>query len=214
MITPFFEADGVTVYCGDARPLLQELDFAIAGLITDPPYVNYRYACEAGFVEPFDHVKEGGWWDSVMGWYAHWLPTCVERLHGAPAFFFLDVRYLPALIRMVHLCRWAAIDYYQLSTEEFVIQCGGQQSDEASFAELLTVLRANNRYGQEKAAIVMEALVARVPRRSGVICDPFMGGGSTLIAGLKAGWPVVGIERDEATCARAVEAIKAALVTA
>ncbi len=214
-MTPFYQGEHVTIYCGDTRQILQDVPLEIAGLITDAPYINYRYACEAGFQEPFVDAWEGEWWASTIGWWAHWLPTCVSQMtEGAPAFLFLDTRYLPVLLRMVHICRWSAVDYFQLSADELLVQCGGVQSDPDAHDRLLKLLCMWNRYGQGKAPEILDALVARIPRRSGVILDPFMGQGSTLIAGLKAGWDVVGIEQDEATCAKAVAAIQAAQVPA
>jgi DNA modification methylase len=50
---------------------------------------------------------------------------------------------------------------------------------------------------------------ARVPR-GGVICDPYAGSGSTLVAALRMGHPVIGIESEpvyfETMCKRVAEA--------
>lgn len=61
----------------------------------------------------------------------------------------------------------------------------------------------------EKPVALMQVLCAKLP---GVICDPFMGSGTTLVAAIKLGRAAVGIEIDErhfeTACRRVEEAYR------
>lgn len=215
-MTPYFEAEHVTIYCADARELLPDLllTIRVAGLISDPPYVNYRHPVEAGFTTAFVDTEEGEWWASVISWACRWLPLCRAAMTEAPLWLFIDHRYLPLYLRMIHICRWGMQACYEAPPEELLLQIGGPDPSATEKLVLADLAKRLNRYGHDKDPALLDALVATIPRGPGVLLDPFMGDGSTLLAGLRAGWPVVGIERDEDVCARAVAAIQAAQVAA
>lgn len=53
MTAPFYDRDGITIYCGDCRNLVAELAaHEIAGIVTDPPYGETSLAWDA---------RAGGW---------------------------------------------------------------------------------------------------------------------------------------------------------
>lgn len=61
----------------------------------------------------------------------------------------------------------------------------------------------------EKPVQLMMSLLRKVP---GVVCDPFMGSGSTIVAAARMGRPAIGIEIDpkhfETACRRVAEAMR------
>ena len=59
----------------------------------------------------------------------------------------------------------------------------------------------------QKPDAVMDWAISIVPPGS-IICDPFMGSGSTLVAARKAGQKAIGIECDESMCQVAIERIE------
>lgn len=58
-------------------------------------------------------------------------------------------------------------------------------------------------------AFMRQVVAAALPLGSGVVCDPFMGGGSTIAAALAVGYQSVGVERDPAFFHMAQNAIPA-----
>jgi DNA modification methylase len=56
----------------------------------------------------------------------------------------------------------------------------------------------NTHHPTEKPEPLMAELIAKCPR--GVIVDPFMGSGTTLVAAKRLGVAAVGIEREERYC--------------
>ncbi len=71
---------------------------------------------------------------------------------------------------------------------------------------------AGNEHPTQKPIALMDALVELFSVRGGLVCDPFMGSGTTGMACLRSGRRFIGIEREERyfdlACRRAAEAWK------
>lgn len=194
----YYSAGDVIIYHGDA------LDFDwldAAALVTDPPYgIAYQ-----------------------SGWSGH-LPRSIAgdidtRVRDAaldawggdrPALVFGSWKsQRPARTKM--LLVWdtkGALGMGDLSLpwkpahQEIYVLGGGfvgpRTSDVLCYAPVQAKAEHGRLHPHEKPVPLMSALISKCPL--GVIADPFMGVGSTLVAAKKLGRPAIGVEIDERYC--------------
>jgi len=65
-----------------------------------------------------------------------------------------------------------------------------------------------NRHPTVKAIRIMEELLEDIPRDEGPVLDPFVGSGTTGVAGLRTGHDIIGIEKDEASLRTADQRVR------
>jgi site-specific DNA-methyltransferase (adenine-specific) len=193
---------------GDCRELLPDLTFD--ALVSDPPYGiahvkgagghgkhNRRnIAAIAGDAEPFDPAHLIGF-KHVIIWgadhYAQRLPRgrwlIWDKLDGLPSFdSFSDVEVAwlnkPGASRIIHHL-WKGI-------------CQASEKD------------GRREHPTQKPVSVMRWCLDQLPAEARVICDPYMGSGTTGVACAADGRPFIGIEIDpgyfDIACRRIAEA--------
>jgi site-specific DNA-methyltransferase (adenine-specific) len=215
VIEPYYDADGVTLYHGDALELLPTIKTAtVTAVVTDPPYVIG--AVSAGNMAS----KSGGWTDMMNSalWFTAWYREVDRVLKRRGSFWtFCNWRSLPVVMR-------AAIDAGLPITSLGVwdkewIGPGGSQGLRPSY-ELFALLAGPDfavpdrgvpdiwrcRVGSYKEhghpAQKPEPLVRRMLTTAAVpdgelVLDPFMGSGTAAVACRKLGLRFVGIEAEE-----------------
>lgn len=200
---PYFEADGITIYCGDSREIVPRL-VGVEAVITDPPYgisLDTNYASRKRGVSRIDYTP----------------------VHGDTEPF--DPTHLLAFPQIV---LWGA-NYYARSLPErsgwlvWDKRCGRMQNDQAD-AELAwtsTVKgvrvfhhewngyhRASERgehyHPTQKPVALMQWCLSLVPDAA-VVLDPYMGAGPLLRAAKNLRRRAIGIEINEAYCEIAVK---------
>jgi site-specific DNA-methyltransferase (adenine-specific)/modification methylase len=203
---PFFERDGVTIYCGDCREILPELE-EIDSIITDPPY---------GKGERTDRASRGR--------------SNATKALDFPPIYGDDVPFEPIhLLAYRRIMLWGA-NYYAdklPSVSSWLVwdKREGVASDDNADCELAWtnfggrarlfrhlwkgMIKASERgerrvHPTQKPVALMRWCIGLAKPR-GVICDPYMGSGSTLRAAVDMGWPVIGIEIEEMYCKVAVK---------
>lgn len=213
-MSPYYQDASVTIYHGDCREVLPTLPM-VELVVTDPPYVIG--AVSAGNMAS----KSGGWADMMnsAAWFTSWYRQCGALLkHDGAMWSFCNWRSLPVVMR-------AAIDAEMPITSMMVwdkqwIGPGGPQGLRPSY-ELCALLAKPEfqikdrgipdvwRYkiGSYKAsghpAEKPVGLVQRIITTcgaGGVVLDPFVGSGTTLVAAKAGGWSGVGIEAEERYC--------------
>jgi len=213
-MTPYYQDASVTIYHGDCREVLPTLPM-VNLVVTDPPYVIG--AVSAGNMGS----KAGGWADMMnsAAWFSAWYRQCGALLkHDGAMWSFLNWRSLPVVMR-------AAMDAEMPITSMMVwdkqwIGPGGPQGLRPSY-ELCALLAKPEfqiadrgiadvwRYkvGSFKAsghpAEKPVGLVQRIVSTcgsGGVVLDPFVGSGTTLVAAKAVGWNAIGIEAEERYC--------------
>jgi DNA modification methylase len=214
-MTPYYADDAVTIYHGDALDVLPELKGSSADLVvTDPPYVIG--AVSAGNMA----TKAGGWGDMMNSsrWFRDWYRECRRILKPTGALWsFCNWRSLPVVMK-------AAIDSEFPVASVLVwhkdwIGPGGSVGLRPAY-ELVALLPMQNFTIEDRGipdvwthkwasfkptghpAEKPTPLLARIIRESGggMILDPFMGSGSTLVAAKNLGHRAIGIETDEKWC--------------
>lgn len=226
-MTPYYSHDGVTIYHGDCREVLDVWDSTRAGavfdlLLTDPPYgirqsrtrcghgvVTHKTGFHAGQVGlPVTNYGEDEDWD--------------------------DSRAEAAVARARALCRHSIIfggNYYDLGPARCWL-VWDKQNDGTDFADCeiawtnldravrRLVYRWNGMLQQpgrpkeprihpaQKPEPVILWALGLAPSSVRTVLDPFMGSGTTLVAAKRLGKQAVGIERSERWCEVAAERLQ------
>lgn len=223
---PVFDDGGITLYHGDSRAVLEEVELdPVDLLLSDPPY-GMGYRSTLGVTIAGDRRREA-------------LPL-VERV--------LELT-VPQLVEDAHaylFCHWASWPgFYELARHHFDLKTalvwwkrrGGMGDTKCSYAPDYEVILhgirgrrplaggrdgavldtfdppgpAGRHHPTEKPLELLRYLITKSARPDGLVLDPFAGSGSTLVAAAEVGRRAVGIELDESYCAIAARRIAAAL---
>jgi DNA modification methylase len=220
-ISPYYQADGITLYHGDMREVLSDLD-RVDLVVTDPPYV-------VGLASTTSEPKVGGWPDlmNAATWYSSWLAEC-RRLtdpDGA-VWVFNSWRSLPALSRAAYEARWPIQSLLVWDKQSIGPGWRGLRPRYE-----LVALFAHRRFGiadrtltdvypcrwpagrkptghpAEKPVALLRHLIGISGAQ--VVLDPFAGSGSTLVAAKQLGCRAVGVEFEQRWCELAASRLEA-----
>ena len=201
---PYYDRDGITIYCGDCREILPSLE-KVDLLLTDPPY---------GLGEKLRGGKTGmmgGCFNDMvdLGWDVRPRPEVIrmminaandyviwggnyfcESLHGAQCVLVWDKMngtnpMADCEIAMTSFSKGARM----FSRHHFSNGCRGKS------------------HPTQKPLPVMQWCLALVPDAV-TILDPFMGSGTTLVAAKLEGRKAIGIEISEKYCEIAAERLR------
>jgi site-specific DNA-methyltransferase (adenine-specific) len=183
-MTPYFEDDLVTIYHGDALELLPTL--RADAVLTDPPY-------GVGFAT----------WDGAV---PAWLPLAraaapVVAFTTAPTTLWsypqpdwvLCWRRLAAMSRAASggFNHWTPILFY--GPARFPV-------DVFTTNAAATKAPVWIEHPTPKPVELFSWLVAHTTAEGGIVCDPFAGSGTTLVAAKSAGRRAIGVEIEERYC--------------
>ncbi len=213
---PYYQDEQTTIYHGDALEVMDDLAAGSIDLIvTDPPYIIG--AVSAGSL----NSKAGGWQDMMNSamWFGAWYRKADRLLRRSGAMWsFCNWRSLPVVMR-------AAIDAGLPITSTLVwdkqwIGPGGSQGLRPSYELACLFAKPDfaipdrgvpdvwqhrtgsykeNGHPAEKPVDLMRRLI-RTSGNAGLVLDPFMGSGTTVVAAQTEGVRAIGIEADEKWC--------------
>ena len=214
MSDPYYADDLVTIYHGDCREIVPDLG-RVDAVVTDPP-----------FFMPAAHFQsrvkwQRSWGDvSVLGtFWAAMLDVMMPRLKETGHFVTFcngdsyPVFY-PEMYRRFDVLKCLVWDkghvglgriwrhQHELAiaarwAESFVNIGGKLHSD---VIRVSATPSADRDHPVEKPPGLLRAIIEPITPVSGVVLDPFMGGGSTLIAARDLGRKAIGIETEERYC--------------
>lgn len=190
---PYYAADGITIYHGDCRNLLPGL--AIDAIVTDPPY-GTGWARGGQSIGMFTARHEQPAWDVFsLGWIdwapvKFWLAFCPNSRASAMA------------QRATARVHWRKTNPRPNGPESEPIflwpiflpdglEWVGYNGDTPDHP------------CQKPTALL--AWLLRFCDPAWVVCDPFVGAGSTLVAAKRLGRAAIGIEQEERYCEIAAE---------
>jgi DNA modification methylase len=201
-MTPYYEEDGITIYCGDCREILPSLQPDV--VITDPPY-----GCSAttGWGGAYDGFSiEGDDTTELRDWL-------VASLR-CPAAIFGSARIPRPASKAVLI--WAKGEHtgmgdlkfpWKPDFEEIYIIGDGWSGNRTSSVIFINARTDSSRYHPtEKPEGLMVKLVMKAP--PGLVVDPFMGSGTTLVAAKALNRRAIGIELNEDYCKVAVSRLR------
>lgn len=189
---PYYEDDFVTIYHGDCRDWLPEADV----VITDPPYgVGWEETGKA---------RGGRIWGAIVGDDEPFDPAHLLAL-GKPTVLFGANHYASRLPDVPSWLVWIKRDgmkaWSQSDCELIWTNLGGpaRAIRHDWWAGMTAVQQEGGRFHPtQKPAGLMRAIIAMAPE--GVILDPYMGSGTTLVAAKSMGRKAIGIEIEERYC--------------
>lgn len=212
MIQPYYEQDGITIYHGDARQVIDWLNFDV--LVTDPPYgVHFKGKATK-------HTKADGGYASLEDSPSYIgdvvvpiIEKCLAR--GIPAVVTPGIRSMfrypePRSVGTIFYPSGAGsgpwgficsqpIFYY--GADPYLAAGLGSRPDSFSSVEPAEP----NGHPCPKPIKTMRWLVAKGSVEGQTVLDPFMGSGTTLRAAKDLGRKAIGIEISEEYCEIAVK---------
>lgn len=212
----YYQDAFVTLYHGDCRELVPELlDYALHSIVTDPPYGVTDHEWD-------EVVSPEEWMRTKCAVVTASEPYATQLINSAPMKFVFDCVW----VKNYASNRWA-VEMQPMRRHERVLVFGDyswnpqkrkrsaeemarlnqKQRETMEWANPDSVLEfdiVNCRSGErtehpsQKPVPLMEYLIKSFT--AGVICDPFTGSGSTLVAAKRIGRHAIGFERDERFC--------------
>jgi DNA modification methylase len=224
MTGPYCERDGVTIYHGD---MLEDLPPVVADLLlTDPPYSR------AGDLHS-GTVTQGGRASAGLGsdqFWLHWFSAVAREMlqHVRPdghGFIFCDYKTIPLVERAVAKSGtgWAVTqclvwDRQSMglgspfrASHELIAFVRGPDFRWVGSKRLLNVVRFRWPYGEhrhhpaEKPVGLLRYLLEETTMPGALVLDPFVGGGSSVVAARETGRRIVAMDIDEDYCRVTVE---------
>jgi len=213
-VTPYYEHAGITIYHGDCREILPTLP-KVDCIVTDPPYGTEELAGGYGRRQLHDvgdgkgRVIQG---DTDLTLVRAAYAWAHAHLRDAWSLWFFAPRRTPEFINATSHSAWfgeivwnkrvPGLGYHvRYSHESIAIFKHGEPARPG--CPLLSVLdgyRCPDEHPHAKPIAVMGALVEWACPIAGVVLDPFMGVGSTLIAAKTRHRQALGIEIEERYC--------------
>lgn len=195
---PYYDEGGITIINGNAITLIESLTEADV-LVTDPPFgIAYHSGWAGSLARDLKGDRGLRARDAVLALWEG--PALVFGSWKAPR---------PSGVRM--LLVWdtgGALGMGDLSLpwkpshqEIYVLGSGftgARTSDVLRFPPVQSTARNGRTHPTEKPVPLMVELIGKCPE--GVVLDPFMGTGATLLAAKMLGRRAIGIELDESYC--------------
>jgi DNA modification methylase len=207
---PYYEHDGITLYHGDCREILPELESETFDLaLTDPPYlVSYsgRWGsdwepiagdCDPSWVLPvyadlFRVLKPDSMCLSFYGWPQAEIFLSSWRLVGfRPISVFVLVK------------RRIGLGYFTRAQHEqaYLLAKGRPQKPTVAPSDVLDWETPSvSLHPNQKPVGAISKLLSSFSNESSYIIDPFSGSGTTLVAARMCGRKAVGIEIEKRSC--------------
>jgi site-specific DNA-methyltransferase (adenine-specific) len=212
-MTPYYADSLVTIYHGDALDLMADLP-KIDLVLTDPPFFMpaQHYASRTEWQRSWgDTAILGRWWAGVLdaalprlNRTGHFLTFCDDESY--PVFypeFYRRFDQINALVwdkgaigmgspwrhthELIIAARWSSSEWHG----------GGGQSD---VLRVKTLPTSERHHPVDKPTALLRMLIGAMAAPDGVVLDPFLGGGSTLVAAKESGRHAIGIEIEERYC--------------
>lgn len=210
-MTPYYDRDGITIYHGDCREILPSLP-KVDLVLTDPPYgINYdpqshKYGATTaggtrvvGDAAPFDprfllDVGRG----RIL-----WGANCYSsNLPDSPRWLAWDKVTKNGLKLRIAETELAWTDCIGRSQVFRFLWSGAYRADE----------QGDYFHPTQKPIQLMRWCMGLVGAPEGLVLDPFMGSGTTLIAARNLGRKAIGIEIEERYCEIAVKRLAQGLL--
>lgn len=234
-MTPFYSRDGIEIYCGDALRFLASNKLGdVQAVVMDPPYASG--ARTETRKQTSGSMLRGERWanrpidnDQMMTAGFVWLMREVALelrlmlVEGGSVLSFIDWRQWPNLVGALESANLRAQTMivwdkdamgmgngFRLQHELILHAANGTPKVfDRSVPNVLRRKRDENTdHPSPKPVPLMEDLLRVVSDLGGLVVDPFMGAGATLIAAQRLGRRAIGIELEERYCAIAVERLQ------
>ncbi len=206
---PYYECEGITIYCADCRDVLAQIEPSYTSVVTDPPYgVDGGRGGQAREHGKARYELEG--WQDTERYIDEVVVPVIDRLRGkvrrmavTPGNRCMFLYPRPADIG----CFWTPASNgfgpWGITTFQPILYYGKDRR--AGRAPLpsgrkLTETSTEKGHPCAKPLVPWRWLVEKVAAEDDVVLDPFMGSGTTLRAAKDLGREAIGIEISERYC--------------
>lgn len=232
--SPYYDEDGVTIYCGDCLEILPFIE-SVDITFSSPPYntmkptkpsgmyAEHNYDVNTGYDEFHDDMPEHeyqSWMRDVFGlcravskglvWINH--KTRYRNKQGIHPLAIFNWPYYSEVI-------WDRPGSTTLNarkfapSHEFIYGFGEPHFWDSSFNKLCSVWRINvetkvSGHPCPFPIVMVSRCIAASCPENGVVLDPFMGSGTTLVAARQEGRRAIGIEISKSYCDVAIERLR------
>lgn len=209
MSTPYYQDDLVTLYHGDCREILPQLD-GITALVADPPYgialrTNYRKQGRGGLAqcndfgagiagdgEPFDPTHLLGYRRVVLFGANHY----ADKLPPSPGWLVWD--------KLDGLTSKREVGFNDQADVELA-WTNRKMPARLYSHRWMGMLKASERgakrvHPTQKPVALLRWVLTATTTDDDLTCDPYAGSGPTLLAARELGRPSIGIETEERYC--------------
>ena len=216
---PYYEDGAVTIYHGDSFDLLPDLRFQADAVVTDPPFVYSVANSSNNYLT--DRPSGNSWSESdVMGrWFATALDFITPRMipEWSLLSFCSPVSYpvfFPHAFRRFDKVTGVVWDKGRFGTGarwrrqfEMVLYAYNDGAywaeglhDRSDVVAIKPSASAGRAHPVDKPVELLAYLMEPITHSASLVLDPFMGGGSTLLAAKGLGRRAIGIEMEERYC--------------
>lgn len=194
--------DGVDLRHGDFREVLDDLDGKVDAIITDPPYPAEFLPLFDGLAETAARILKPGGICAVMVGQSY-LPEIFERMQTAGLTYHWTLAYLTPGGQAVQLWQRNVNTFWKPVLVYVKGQYSGGWIGDVTRSDVNDNDKNHHHWGQSESG--MADLIDRLSKPGQLICDPFLGGGTTAVAAHDMGRRFVGCDIDE-TCLTATKA--------
>jgi DNA modification methylase len=191
-VKPYYEQDGITIYHGDCQDIMGHLNVQV--MVTDPPYGMDYTSGWSGATVAGDNTRSvrnevlARWGTRPALIFGRWN---IARPRGTRACLIWDKGEWPGMGDLTF--PWGP------SHEEIYVLGKGWHGTREGTVLRCNRLGGNGEHPTEKPVALLERLLRHAP--GGVILDPFMGSGTTLLAAKNLSRRgAIGIEIEERYC--------------
>jgi len=208
--TPYYEANGITIYHGDCAQILPFLD-PVDLLLTDPPYgigesskknaTRARATAKWGNAKPSDYGEYD--WDKAPIDYGL-ITACINKAKTAIIFGGNYYPLPPSSCWLIWDKENGACDFAD-GEMAWTNMPRAMRIKRHLWNGFCRVGNEDRYHPTQKPCAIMTWCIEQAGDNVETILDPFMGSGTTLVAAKNKGKRCIGIEREEAYCKAAVD---------
>jgi len=220
MLEPRYQDDMTTIYSGNCVEILRELE-PVDAVVTDPPFFMpaNHYQSRVNWQRRWaDTTILGTFWGLVMDNIqlkktGHCLVFCNHQSY--PVFY-------PEMYCRFDYCKSLVWDKGHVglgrvwrNQHELIIAARWKDAEFVADGKLRSDVlyhkatpSKHRKHPVEKPVSLLKDLIEPICIKDGIILDPFMGGGSTLIAARELGIKSIGIDADIKYCDIAIESLR------
>ena len=198
---PYYEHNGITIYHGDCREIMPELG-KVDAVVTDPPYgmsfvSNYRSVQHMAIAND-DDVDLLRFACNIPVSHSKYIFCRWDNLNDVPKpksyITWVKNNWSMGDLNHEHARQSEGILFYKGDNHFFPLS---RPTDVVQ-----TKRTGNDLHPTQKPVDLMEAVIKWT---DGLVLDPFMGSGTTLVAAKQLGRKAIGIELEEKYCEIAVK---------
>ena len=234
MIAPMYDEDGITIYCGDCREVLDSID-SVDITFSSPPYNILSPRRPSGMMAESNHKKLYGY-DSIEDNLSEFEYTeFLQKVFGHCIAKSIGLCWINHKTRFVNRAGIHPLSIFPWEFEqeivwnrncstmfnakrfavshEFIYGFGKSHYWDDNANIQMTVWNIRPEYDIKSHPCPMPVELARrcifasCPP-GGIVLDPFMGSGTTLVAAKKEGRKAIGIDVSEAYCKLAIKRLQ------